>query len=68
MDWYRSRNREDVPRLIEELFRQRLVVEVQAEGGGKAAISFVYDYHVDSILSAIRAKKRCSNYQSKLII
>ena len=46
--------REDVPRLVEQLFRQRLVVEVQAEGHGKASINFVYDYHADTIISAVK--------------
>lgn len=45
--------REDVPRLIEQLFRQRIVVEVQAEGHGKASINFVYDYAASSILEAV---------------
>jgi len=44
--------REDVPRLVEQLFRQRIAVEVQAEGHGKASINFVYDYHEDSIIGA----------------
>ena len=47
-------NREDVPRLIEQLFRQRIAVEVQAEGHGKASINFVYDYHADTIISAVK--------------
>lgn len=46
--------REDVPRLVEQLFRQRLVVEVQAEGHGKASINFVYDYQADTIISAVK--------------
>lgn len=46
--------RADVPRLIEQLFRQRLAVEVQAEGHGKASINFVYDYHPDTIIAAVR--------------
>lgn len=46
--------RDDVPQLIEELFRQRLIVEVQAEGNYKAAINFCYDYHADTIISACR--------------
>lgn len=45
--------RADVPRLIEQLFRQRLTVEVQAEGHGKASINFVYDYSAETILCAI---------------
>lgn len=46
-------NREDVPRLIEQLFRQRFAVEVQAEGHGKASINFCYGYHEDDVLRAI---------------
>lgn len=46
--------REDVPRLIEQLFRQRLIVEVQAEGQGRASINFCYDYAAESILDAVR--------------
>ena len=45
--------REDVPRLIEQLFRQRFVVEVQAEGHGKAAITFPYGYSGESVISAV---------------
>lgn len=45
--------RADVPRLIEQLFRQRIVVEVQAEGHGKASINFVYDYSASQIIDAV---------------
>jgi len=45
--------RQEVPQLIEELFRQRLVVEVQAEGQYKASINFCYDYHADTVISAV---------------
>lgn len=45
--------RKDVPRLVEQLFRQRLVAEFQAEGHGKASINFVYDYHPSTIIDAI---------------
>ena len=45
--------RGDVPQIIEQLFRQRLVVEVQAEGSYKAAITFVYDYHASTIIDAV---------------
>ena len=45
--------REDVPRLVEQLFRQRLVAEFQAEGHGLASINFCYDYHADTIISAV---------------
>ena len=43
--------REDIGRLVEQLFRHRLVVEVQAEGRGKASINFVYDTTASEILS-----------------
>ena len=46
--------REDVPQLIEQLFRQRITVEVQAEGHDKAAIIFVYDYRAEDIFSAVK--------------
>lgn len=46
--------RKDIPRLIEQLFRQRITVEVQAEGHGKASINFVYDYAAESIIAAVR--------------
>lgn len=46
--------REDVPQLIEELFRQRFVVEVQAEGSYTASINFCYDYAGESVIDAVR--------------
>ena len=46
--------REDIPQLIEELFRQRIVVEVQAEGKYHASIIFVYDYKASQIMRAAR--------------
>lgn len=46
--------RDDIPRLIEQCFRQRLNVEVQAEGHGKASIIFVYDYGPKELLAAVR--------------
>ena len=46
--------REDIPRLIEQLFRQRITVEVQAEGKGMAAITFVYDYAASTIIESVR--------------
>ena len=45
--------RADIPRLVEQLFRQRIVVEVQAEGHGKASINFVYDYSEAQICDAV---------------
>lgn len=45
--------REDVPMLIEQLFRQRITVEVQAEGSYKASINFCYDYSAAQIIDAV---------------
>lgn len=45
--------RSDIPQLIEQLFRQRIPVEVQPEGHGKASIIFVYDHSGDSVVSAV---------------
>ena len=45
--------RADVPRLVEELFKRRIAVEVQAEGKGKASINFVYDYSAETIIDAV---------------
>lgn len=50
--------REDIPRLVEQLFRQRIAVEVQAEGHGKASINFVYDYSESQILAAVSRFRR----------
>lgn len=55
-----SVQRKDIPQLIEELFRQRITVEVQAEGHGKAGIIFVYDYPAKQILDAIKKFRRSS--------
>ena len=46
--------RADVPRLIEQLFRQRFTVEVQAEGHGMASINFCYDYHAETVIAAVK--------------
>lgn len=56
-------DRDDIPQLVEELFRQRLVAEFQAEGHGKAGIIFGYDFHADTIIDAVsrfRRNKKCS--------
>ena len=45
--------RKDAPRLVEQLFRQRLVAEFQAEGQGKAAMIFSHNYRAESIISAV---------------
>lgn len=50
--------RKDVPQLVEELFRQRFTVEVQAEGGGMASINFVYDYSGESVIDGVRRFRR----------
>ena len=50
--------REDVPQLVEQLFRQRFTVEVQAEGNGKASINFVYDYPASVVLTAVEKFQR----------
>ena len=46
--------REDIPRLIEQLFRERIPVEVQAEGHGQASIIFVYDFSAETIIAAVK--------------
>jgi len=46
--------RADVGRLVEELFKRRIAVEVQAEGKGMASINFVYDYSAQQIISAVK--------------
>ena len=53
--------REDVPQLVEQLFRQRLVAEFQAEGSYKASICFVYDYAAETIISAVRQFQKNRN-------
>jgi len=51
--------RKHVPFIVEQLFRQRLVVEVQAEGKLQASINFVYDYSAITIIEAVsRFQKR----------
>ena len=54
--------REDIPQLIEQLFRQRITVEVQAEGGYKASINFCYDYAAGTIIDVV------SRFQKKKVI
>lgn len=46
--------RRDVGIIVEQLFRQRIAVEVEAEGNMQAAIIFVYDYAAEDILRAVR--------------
>jgi len=51
--------RKHVPFIIEQLFRQRIIVEVQAEGKLQASINFVYDYSAVQIIEAVsRFQKR----------
>lgn len=54
--------REDIPQLIEQLFRQRITVEVQAEGSYKASINFCYDYSAGTIIDAV------SRFQKKKVV
>lgn len=51
--------RKHIPQLIEELFRQRITVEVQAEGGLQASINFVYDYSGAQIVQAVKRFRKC---------
>ena len=46
--------REDVPQLVEQFFRQRLVAEYQAEGSYKASIIFSYNYSAETIIASIK--------------
>lgn len=46
--------RADIPMIIEQLFRKRIVVEVQAEGHYRASVNFVYDYPASQILEVCR--------------
>ncbi len=46
--------REDAPKLVEQLFRQRLVAEFEAEGHDMAAVIFSYDYPAETIISAVK--------------
>lgn len=59
-------NRKDVPRLVEQLFRQRFTVEVQAEGHGKASINFVYDYVGESVIGAVERFQRNNNKETRV--
>jgi hypothetical protein len=46
-------NRKDIPQIVEQLFRQRIPVEVQAEGRSKAGVIFVYDNSAAQVIDAI---------------
>lgn len=46
--------RKDAPVLVEQLFRQRLVAEYQAEGHGNAAIIFSHNYACETIIAAVK--------------
>ena len=58
--------RDDVPQLVEQLFRQRLVAEVQAEGSYKASIIFGYDYHASTIIDAVNRFQKNKRNGGKL--
>lgn len=58
--------RADVPRLIEQLFRQRIVVEVQAEGKGMASINFCYDYSASQIINAVKRFQKNNNKETRV--
>ena len=45
--------RADVPQLVEQLFRQRLVAEFQAEGKYHAAIIFSHDFAAETSINAV---------------
>lgn len=45
--------RKDVGAIVEQLFRQRIPVEVQAEGHGKASVIFVYDNNIAQVIDAV---------------
>ncbi len=53
--------RDDAPQLLEQLFRQRLVAEWQAEGSGKAAIIFSHNYKAETIIAAIARFQKKQN-------
>lgn len=50
--------RVDVGVFIEQLSRQRLTVEVEAEGSMQSALTFVYDYKGEDVLKAVRRFQR----------
>ena len=58
--------REDMPQLIEELFRQRLTFEVQAEGKYNASIIFCYDDHATTVISAVKRFRKNKRNGGKL--
>ena len=58
--------RADVPRLIEQLFRQRFIVEVQPEGHGMASINFVYDYHSETVIAAVKRFWKNNNKETRV--
>lgn len=59
-------NRKDIPTLIEMCFRQRLAVEVQAEGSHKAAIIFVYNNTAKEILEYLPRFFKNPNMEERL--
>ena len=58
--------RKDVPRLVEQLFRQRFTVEVQAEGHGMASINFCYDYYGESVIAAVARFQKNNNEETRV--
>ena len=58
--------RSDIPRIIEQLFRQRIAVEVQAEGHGMASINFVYDYSASHIMDVVNRFQKNNNKETKV--
>lgn len=56
--------RADVPRLVEQCFRQRLVAEFQAEGHDLASIIFSYDYAAETIISCVSRFQKNNNEET----
>lgn len=58
--------RKDVPRFVEQLFRQRLVAEYQAEGHGMAAIIFSHEYSAETIIDAVSRFQKNNNEETRV--
>lgn len=56
--------RADVPRFVEQLFRQRLTAEFQAEGHGMAAIIFSHDYSAETIIRKVSRFQKNNNKET----
>ena len=50
--------RKDIPCIIEELFRQRITVEVQAEGSYLASVNFCYGYSEFQVVDVVKRFRR----------